>query len=76
MSKLGNPMRNLVTTAPKVHDEFMAGKFSVNRTDTKFCQIPTDQTLQHINQVAKVSGGIVGITHQEAAWDRPGGVQQ
>jgi len=73
---LGIPMQNLVTTAPKVHDEFMAGKFLVKRTDNKFCQIPTDQTLQHISRVAKVSGGIVGITHQEAAWDRPGGVQQ
>jgi len=70
MLKLGNPVRNLVTTVPKVRDEFMAGKFSVKRTDSKFCQIPTDQTLEHINRVAKVSGGIVGITHLEAVRDR------
>ena len=63
-------MQNLVTTAPEVHNEFMAGKFSVKRTDSKFCQIPTDQALEHINRVAKVSGGLVGITHLEAARDR------
>jgi len=49
MSKLGIPVQNLVTMAPKEHAEFMARKFSVKRTDSKFCQIPTDQTLEHIN---------------------------
>ena len=62
-------MRNLVTTAPEVHNEFMAGRFSVKRTDSKFCQITTDQALKRINRVAKVCEGLVGITHLEAARD-------
>jgi len=63
-------MRNLVTTAPEVHAEFMAGLFSIKRTSSKFCQIPSDQALEQINRIAKVNGGIVGITHLESTRDR------
>ena len=62
-------MSQLETSAPQVYSEFMKGKFSIKRTNKKFCQIASDQALEHINRVAKVSGGIVGITRLDSARD-------
>ena len=33
-------------------------------------QVATDQALEHVNQIAKVSGDIVRITHIDSAQDR------
>ena len=63
-------MRALPTTAPEVFNEFVAGRFSIKITDGKFKQLATDQALEHVNRIAKVSGGIVGITHIDSAQDR------
>ena len=41
-------MRALPTTAPKVFNEFVAGRLSIERTEGKF---------KHVNPIAKVSGG-------------------
>jgi hypothetical protein len=63
-------MRHLETTAPSVHHQFTAGRFSIKRTNKKFCQIAVDQALEHINRVSKVSGGIIGITRRDDARDK------
>lgn len=63
-------MKALPSSAPEVFREFVAGKFSVKRTDGKFRQIATDQALEHVNRIAKVSGGIVGIAHLDSSRDR------
>lgn len=63
-------MMALPTTAPEVHREFIAGCFSIKRTEGKFKQVASDQALEHVNRIAKVSGGLVGITHLDSARDR------
>lgn len=63
-------MVQLPATAPEVHSEFVAGRFSVKRSGRKFSQISTDQALEHVNKVAKISGGIVGITQLDSTRDR------
>jgi hypothetical protein len=63
-------MRAIPTTAPEVFSEFVAGRFSVKRTQWKFKQVASDQAREHVNKVAKVSGGLVGITHTSSARDR------
>ena len=60
-------MRALPTTAPEVFNEFVAGRFSIKRTEGKFKQVAIDHALEHINRIAKMSGGIVGITHTDSA---------
>lgn len=63
-------MRSLPDTAPEVNQEFQKGNFSIKRTKSNFSQIGPDQALEHINRVAKVSGGLIGITRNPAARDR------
>ena len=61
-------MINLEDTAKEVHDEFKAGKFSVNRTGKSFAAVPTDQVLeQTLNKDSKGSGGLKGISNNEVA---------
>ena len=60
-------IRALPTTAPEVFNEFVAGRFSIKRTEGKFKQMATNQALEHVNRIAKVSGGIVGIAHIDSA---------
>lgn len=63
-------MKQLEKTHPDVYKEFMEGNFVVKRTDHKFNQISTDQSLEHINRVCKVAGGLIGITRSDSARDR------
>lgn len=63
-------MMQLPTKAPDVYHEFCAGNFSIKRSTRSFSQISTDQALEHINKLAKVSGGIVGITQLDSSRDR------
>lgn len=63
-------MRALPITAPEVHREFVAGRFSIKRNKGMFNQVASDQALEHVNRIAKVSGGIIGITHINSSRDR------
>ena len=63
-------MRSLPQTAPMVHRQFENGQFSIKRSESKFCQVATDQAFEHINRVAKVCGGLVGITRIDSSRDK------
>ena len=63
-------MKALPTTAPEVFNEFVADRFTIKRTEGRFKQVAIDQVLEHINRIAKVNGGIVGIANIDSARDR------
>jgi hypothetical protein len=63
-------MRQLKTKAPCVYDEFQAGNFVVKSSSRRFNQISTDQALEHVNKIGKISGGLVGITRVDTARER------
>ena len=50
--------------------EFPQGNFVVNKSDIPFCAIGPDHGIEHVNRSMKVSGGLVGITLNEAARSR------
>ena len=54
----------------EIHQLFLDGKFSVKKTRKRFCRVSVDQALEHVNKVAKISGGIVGISKRNAARDK------
>ena len=61
-------MNMLESSHPKVHEEFLAGNFSVSRSGHPFSQVSTDMALeQSINADSKSKGGIVGISRREDA---------
>ena len=61
-------MSSLPTTNPDVHAEFLSGNWVVNKNSTvPFCALGADHGLEHINLSMKVSGGLVGITLNQAA---------
>ena len=63
-------MMQLLTTAPNVYAEFSAGNFSIKRSERNFSQVSRDLALDCINELAKVSEGIVEITQLESSRDR------
>lgn len=63
-------MQQLSETAPTVYAEFMDGNFVVKHTPQKFNNVSTDQALEFVNKMCKVSGGLVGITRTESAMNR------
>ena len=64
-------MNMLESSHPKVHKEFLAGNFSVSRSDHPFSQVSTDMALeQSINADSKSKGGIVGMSQSPAALER------
>ena len=61
----------LESSHPKVHEEFLAGNFSVSRSGHPFSQVSTDMALeQSINADSKSKGGIVGMSQSPAALER------
>ena len=53
---------------PEIYDEFTQGKWVVNKNaEVPFCTTGADNALEHKNRSMKVSGGLVGITLNEAA---------
>ena len=64
-------MNMLESSHPKVHEEFLAGNFSVSRSGHLFSQVSTDMALeQSINTDSKSKGGIVGMSQGPAALER------
>ena len=64
-------MNMLESSHPKVHEEFLAGYFSVSRSGHPFSQVSTDMALeQSINAYSKSKGGIVGMSQSPAALER------
>ena len=60
-------MQQLSETAPTVYREFMDGNFVMKHTPQKFNNVSTDQALEFVNKMCKVSGGLVGITRTESS---------
>jgi len=61
-------MNSLPTTDPEVHAKFLSGDWVVNKNSTvPFCALGADHGLEHLNRSMKVSGGLVGITLNQAA---------
>lgn len=64
-------MNMLESSHPKVHEEFLAGNFSVSRSGHPFSQVSTDMALeQSINADSKSKGRIVGMSQSPAALER------
>jgi len=64
-------MASLEETAPDIYQEFSNGNWVVNKNkNVPFCAIGADHALEHVNRSMKVSGGLVGITLNEAARTR------
>jgi hypothetical protein len=63
-------MKGLATTAPTIHEEFMAGNFVIKRSKKYFNQVPVDQATEWVNRMCKISNGIIGITRNDPARDR------
>ena len=60
-------MKSIQSTDPDIWDEFEQGNFVVNKSDIPFCAIGPDHGIEHVNRSMKVTGGLVGITLNEAA---------
>lgn len=61
-------MASLEKSDPEVYREFLDGNWVVNKNaNVPFCAVGADTGLEHINRSMKVTGGLVGITLNEAA---------
>ena len=64
-------MNMLESSHPKVHEEFLAGNFSVSHSGHPFSQVSTNIALEQcINADSKSKGGIVGMSQSPAALER------
>jgi hypothetical protein len=63
-------MKNLETSQPIIHREFMNGNIIVRRGKGRFNQVPIDQATEWQNRVCKISNGIIGITRNDTARDK------
>ena len=61
-------MSSLKESDPEIYEEFIQGNWVVNKNaKVPFCAVGADNALEHKNRSMKVSGGLVGITLNEAA---------
>ena len=61
-------MSSLKASDPEIYDEFPQGNWVVNKNaEVLFCAKGADNVLEHKKRSMKVSGGLVGITLNEAA---------
>ena len=61
-------MDSLPKTDPDVCAEFFSGNWVVDKnSNLPFCALGADHGLEHVNRSMKVSGGLVGITLNQAA---------
>ena len=66
-------MENLENDPPAVYQEFLAGNFSVQWSNNKFCFCSVWTNMapeQSLNRDVKDIGGLKGITQEKAARDR------
>ena len=61
-------MSSLKASDPEIYEEFIQGNWVVNNNaEVPFCAVGADTALEHKNRSMNVSGGLVGITLNEAA---------
>ena len=61
-------LSSLKVSDPEIYEEFIQGNWVVNKNaEVPFCAVGADNALEHKNRSMKVSGGLVGITLNEAA---------
>ena len=61
-------MEELPRTDPEIYSEFLSGNWVVNKNQVvPFCAIGADHGLEQVNRSMKVTGGLVGITLNQAA---------
>ena len=61
-------MSSLNEADPEIYEEFIQGNWVVNKNaQVPFCAVGADNAHEHINRSMKVSGGLIGITLNEAA---------
>ena len=63
-------MKQLESTDPDIHAEFMAGNFCVNTNEVPFREIGPDHAMEQLNKIMKIQGGLKGLTQQPAAMAR------
>lgn len=63
-------MKQLESSDPDIHEEFMKGNFCVNKNDIPFCAVGPDHAIEHENKTMKIQGGLKGLTQQPAAMAR------
>ena len=51
----------LSVTCPDIYDEFMSGKFVLQKTDKPFSAIALDQGHEQNNATIKGAGGAIGL---------------
>ena len=61
-------MSSLNEADPEIYEELIQANWVVNKNaQVPFCAVGADNALEHINRSMKVSGGLIGITLNEAA---------
>ena len=65
-----NEMSQLQKNHPGVYEEFLKGKFSVQKSNRKFSRIATDQNHERMNAKFKGVDGAIGLTENETALQR------
>ena len=61
-------MSSLNEADQEIYEEFIQGNWVVNKNaQVPFCAVGADNALEHINRSMKASGGLIGITLNEAA---------
>ena len=61
-------MSSLSEADPEIYEEFIQGNWVVNKNaQVQFWAVGADNALEHIKRSMKVSGGLIGITLNEAA---------
>lgn len=61
-------MSSLKASDPEIYEEFIKGNWVVNKNaEVPFCAVGAHNALEHKNRSMNVSGGLVGITLNEAA---------
>ena len=61
-------MEELPRTDPEIYSEFLSGNWVVNKNQVvPFCAIGADHGREQVNRSMKVTGGLVGITLNQAA---------
>ena len=62
-----NEMSHLEQNHPGVYQEFLKGKFSVQKSNRKFSGIAADQNHEQMNAKIKGFGGAIGLTENKTA---------
>ena len=65
-----NEMSQLQKNHPGVYEEFLKGKFSMQKSNRKFSRIATDQNHEQMNAKFKWVDGAIGLTENETALQR------